>query len=451
VRYLLIVLAALGLAGSSGAATPGLTGSHPCLGVAGFTCSTLRVPLDRSGRVPGTLDLNVAVADNADAPRGVLLFLTGGPGQPGLFVTTRISQRVAPVLRAYRLVVIDQRGTGGTAIDCPQLQAQVGTSDIAVPTAAAVRDCASRLGPRVGLYATRDTVADLDALRRALGVSRWTLDGVSYGTFVAERYALAHPAAVKALVLDSVLPHVDPRGDEALYLVGLRATARVLRDACAEIRCGYDPAADINWLVRHGVDGVKLFDAIVTYEFVDPAYVDLLAVIHTARLGGRSDLDLLMAQMHRGSAAPANLFSAGLHAATLCADLRFPWSPSAPPAQRRRLLALSLRKVPERAFWPFDRATAAGNGFVKTCLAWPGVSAVGSPAAGSKLPAVPTLLVNGDHDLSTPLEWAREELRRAPRGRLVVVPGAAHSVQNRERGGVGLAAVEAFLLGPETA
>jgi pimeloyl-ACP methyl ester carboxylesterase len=64
---------------------------------------------------------------------------------------------------------------------------------------------------------------------------------------------------------------------------------------------------------------------------------------------------------------------------------------------------------------------------------------------------VPVLLVNGDRDLSTPLEWAREEARLAPRGKLVVVRGASHSVQSRERGSDGRAAVAAFLLGPATA
>jgi pimeloyl-ACP methyl ester carboxylesterase len=63
------------------------------------------------------------------------------------------------------------------------------------------------------------------------------------------------------------------------------------------------------------------------------------------------------------------------------------------------------------------------------------------------LPAVPILLLNGDRDLSTPLEWAREELRRAPLGRLVVVKGASHSIQNRERGTQGREAVYRFLNG----
>ena len=58
---------------------------------------------------------------------------------------------------------------------------------------------------------------------------------------------------------------------------------------------------------------------------------------------------------------------------------------------------------------------------------------------------MPTLLVNGDHDLSTPMEWAQEEANLAPHGKLVIVKGASHSIQNRERGHAGRDAVIGFL------
>ena len=44
---------------------------------------------------------------------------------------------------------------------------------------------------------------------------------------------------------------------------------------------------------------------------------------------------------------------------------------------------------------------------------------------------MPTLLLAGDRDLSTPLPWAREQAAHTPHGRLVVVRGAGHSVQSR--------------------
>jgi len=439
---------ALLTAGAGTAAAPALTGAHPCPGLSGFTCSTLTVPLDHSGRVPGTLRLAVAAADTTGAERGILLFLTGGPGQPGIPAVSRIASRLAPVLAAYRLVMVDQRGTGAGAIRCPELQREVGTSDIAAPSPGAVRACAAVLGATRGLYSTRDSVADLDALRRALGASTWTIDGVSYGTFVAERYALAHPGNVRALVLDSVLPHVDPQADDALYVTGLRAVARVLRAACSDLNCGYDPAGDLAWVVRHGIAPVPVWDAIVTYEFVDPEYQLMLDVIHRARHGDAGPLRALIAQVHVGAAATPEFFSSGLHAATLCADLRLPWASTTPPARRPALLARRLKALPDSAFWPFTRAASAGNGLLKTCEQWPVTPAVPGPAPAAKLPPVPVLILNGDHDLSTPVEWAREEARLAPNGKLVVVRGASHSVQSREQGGTGLAALRSFLLGP---
>jgi len=190
------------LAVGAGASGPRLLGAHACPTQPGFTCSTLRVPLDWSGRVHGTLDL--AVAAGQSGPRRVLLVLTGGPGQPGVPFIARTAQRLGVVASRYRVVMIDQRGTGDGALFCPQLQQQMGFSDLQPPTAAAVRDCAATIGPKRRFFGTDDVVHDLDLLRRALGVGRMAIDGTSYGTYTAERYALAYPSHVSKLVLDSL-------------------------------------------------------------------------------------------------------------------------------------------------------------------------------------------------------------------------------------------------------
>src|SRR5262245_15180486 len=253
---------ALALASAPGghAAAPRLQDAHACPDANGFTCSTLVVPLDHSGAVAGTLRLQVAASTNTHARRGVLLFLAGGPGQPAVSFVKRVEQRLAPVAGAYRLVVLDQRGTGAGALECPALQRAMGFSDLKPPPAAAVRACGASIGPKRRFYGTDDVVADLDLLRQALGARRWSLDGVSYGSFVAERYALAYPGHVNRLVLDSVVPH---EGVDPLSTTEMQAVGRVLRDVC-----GNACVADLAAVIRARHNGPVLLDRLTLLSIV---------------------------------------------------------------------------------------------------------------------------------------------------------------------------------------
>lgn len=406
----------------------------------------MSVRLDPSGSVPGRLSLRVAVSDLAIAPRGILVLLTGGPGQPGVPFVSRLAGRLGPALRGYRLVLFDQRGTGAGALHCPALQQQMGASDLTVPRPAAVRSCAAAIGPSRRFFATADTVADIEALRNALGVRRLTLDGVSYGSYVAEQFALAHPAEVSRLVLDSVVPswNVDP-----FQLAGLRATARVLRAVCAAQGCGFDQAGDLAAVVRRYHDGPALFDMLVAISVGDPSFPAVPAMLHAAAAGHPAALSALIARVQAGDAARAGQLSQGLHASTLCADIRMPWGgPDTPLARRPAALARAVARLTTAQVWPFDRATAAGNGFIQTCLYWPPIPAPpAAPARRAELPPVPVLLLAGGHDLSTPLSGARAEAALAPDGRLLIVPTAGHSVQNRAAGNPAQAPVAQFLGG----
>jgi pimeloyl-ACP methyl ester carboxylesterase len=409
-----------------------LTGAHPCPGQANFTCATLRVPLDHAGQAAGTLDLAVGMDSPGAAPRGVLLFLTGGPGQPGIPFLTRVHTRLPSELTGYRLVMFDQRGTGAGALKCPGLQSAAGASDLTVVRPAIVAECADSIGPARRYYSTSETAADIDSLRAALGVSRLTLDGVSYGTFVAERYALAYPTRVARLVLDSVVPQA---GADPLYRAALSRTAVVLRSVCAAEHCDWDPAADLAALVARLHDGPAVLDALVSESVGAPDFRGVLGVLHAARAGRTGPLEAFLAAVRRADSVPAAFLSQGLHESTLCQELARPWDPVASPARRAATLSALAASTPNAELYPFDRATAVGNGLAQGCLAWPATPppAVPGGVASSPLPPVPVLLLAGERDLSTPLPWARAEAALAPRGRLLEVPGAGHSVQLRAR------------------
>jgi len=438
----LLALAAFALAGAASARSSGLHGAHPCPGASGYTCATLDVPLDRAHPGRGTLHLHVGMGDNVHAPRGVLLVLSGGPGQPGLpILQGYVSRALSAEQGQYRIVVFDQRGTGAGALDCKALQRQMGSSDLTPPSASAVRSCARKIGARRQFFGTDDTVADMEDLRQALGVDKWSLDGISYGTYVGERYGLAHPSHVSKLVLDSVVPQV---GQTDLGVAEFAAVRRVLHSVC-----GAGCLADLATVVRRDHLGPRLFDALTFDSIADPTYRkywNVPAALHAASHGHRKQLNAFLAAAARFQRYPADLLDQGLHASTLCADWRFPWGTSAAPlAGRAAKLRAAVARIPAKKLYPFDRKTASGNGFVRQCLPWAPIPS--TPLPHGKL-RVQTLLVEGNHDLSTQLAWARQQLGLTPHGKLVVVPGAGHSVQSRAVSDVGRKAVARFLLGP---
>jgi pimeloyl-ACP methyl ester carboxylesterase len=301
--------------------------------------------------------------------------------------------------------------------------------------------CGRAVGTDRQFYSTDDVVADLDQLRRALNAPTMALEATSYGTFVAEQYAMRHPARTQALVLDSVVPHA---GIDALDIAAIRAVPRVLRSACEAVDCPGDPATDLANVVRRDHNGPQLLDLVTSMSIVDPTFEPLLAALHAAAGGDEAQLVALQRSYRNGMQASAEQLSQGLHASALCSDSHFPWGTSAAPARGREVaVRRAVRRHSSSDLWPFDKETATGNGFVRQCRFWPRTPDAPLRRTGD-LPRVRTLLLSGTRDLSTPLVWARWELRHAPDGRLVVVPGAGHATVRQ--GGVGRDAMRAFLL-----
>ena len=89
-------------------------------------------------------------------------------------------------------MAIDQRGTGRDALDCPALQSAMGASDLTPPPRAAVTELRGRRSATERrFFTTRDTVADLEALRIAL-------QGATSSPSTARPTARSSPSATRS-------------------------------------------------------------------------------------------------------------------------------------------------------------------------------------------------------------------------------------------------------------
>jgi pimeloyl-ACP methyl ester carboxylesterase len=431
-----------------------LADDHPCTaGDVGadnsrMTCATLTVPLDHGlfsqVRVPGQLALPVAMTGNPTAPRGVLVWLVGGPGSPGAAMAAEIAAQFDPaVLREYRLVVMSGRGTGPTALRCAGLQRQLGDSDLAVPTRRAVQRCADTVGPDRRFYSSASSVEDLELLRRALGARTVSVAGASYGTYLAERYALTHPDHVARLLLDSAVPHDG--FDFFTNVEVIRQATTLLRTVCRLDRCAGDPVADLAQLVRQRRDGPALLTLVA--ETAPARFAELGTTLHDAATGNPGRLDGRLATAARDRRAPADELSQGLHTIAQCQDLPTPWGNGAAAlAGRDSAATASVGQIDPARLYPFDADTVRRSGPMSTCEWWPPTPVPPAPRL-SVLPPVPTLLLAGDHDLSTPLAWTEHEVAlSSPGAQLVIVPGSGHITQDAANPPAGRQAATRFLL-----
>ena len=232
---------------AAAAQAPAQIAFAPCGDSNDFACGHLTVPLDPSGRVPGTITLAIR---RHRAPVGeaksAIVALAGGPGQAALPFAEQFAQVLGPIASTRDLIVFDQRGIGlSQPLSCHRFEVNANT-----PPGPTIAECAAQLGPTRSFYATADTVADIEALRVAGGYEKLVLYGTSYGTKVAEEYAQTYPSHVEALVLDSVVP---PNGPEPLNRATFAAIPRILRQLCAARACAHitpNPVADLTRLVR---------------------------------------------------------------------------------------------------------------------------------------------------------------------------------------------------------
>jgi len=409
-------------------------------------CGHLEVPESPDRPDGRKLLLHVAVipADAPSAEPDPVFVVAGGPGQAITEVYPQIAPAFARLNRDRDIVLVDQRGTGGSGrLACPKLEkASAELEHVRHDESRVAADCARSLDADLTQYTTPAFVRDLDGVRAALGYDRVNLVGFSYGTRASLAYARAHPDRVRTLVLDGVAPFemlvgadFDEDSEQALAALFRRCRD----DAACQARY---PSLDRDFRAllarldrkpekvraRHPLTGEPL-ELTLDGDDVRQVVLGFLYGTETAAL-----LPALLRQARDGDLAA--LAAQGILVSTdIQAGMSRPLQLSVLCAEDVPLYRAEPGRRPARAATPpaagGARATFLGSAtrdaFRKLCSGWPH----SAPDAAFRAPQtldVPALLLSGGADPVTPPRWAEMAARSLPRSRQVVLPGQGHGV-----------------------
>lgn len=400
-------------------------------------CGKLRRPLDPSAPKGAQVDIHVAVLPalaRNKKPDPVML-LAGGPGQSAIGLAGMMSRQMARVLNRRDVVLVDQRGTGRSApLQCPEGLPTRPVRDWVDPAveAAELARCRETLQalPHGDLrqYTTSVAMADLEAVRQALGAPRVNLVGASYGTRAALEYLRQFPQAVRRVVIDGVAPP-DMALPQAFSTDNQKALDALLAACEGDARCrGRYPRLRAQWaglldslpraaVVTHPLTGaaesVTLTRDTVLGLVRMPLYVPGLAAglphaIVEASAGRFGPLVGLASAMSTSRGGEFRL-AMGLHLSVVCAE------------DLPRLGSTDDRPGA-------DFGASAAQRYERLCADWPrGAVPAGFYQIG---PApVPVLVLSGGVDpVTPPRHGERVSALLGAKARHVVVPQAGHGV-----------------------
>ena len=398
-------------------------------------CTRLEVPEDRGQPNGRKIALNIAwvpASENGSASPDPVFFIAGGPGQSAVDSYPGLDPVFKEVRKHRNVILVDQRGTGkSNVLSCAadDDDGSTGTPTPEVMQAKALA-CVDTLSKKADLrhYTTTDAITDLDAVRQAIGAKQINLVGVSYGTRVAQQYAMRYPAATRSIVLDSVVPNTLGLGnifarnlDDALALqFGVCSKNPACKTALG------DPRAELDTLLaklRAAPPTVSYRDAssgewkqdvlhadsvagmVRMYAYMPLASSLLPKLIHEAN-GGHYEGLLALIKMMSGEMKDA--MAMGMQLSVVCSED-----------------AASMVAREE------DSHTLLGNtmseGMAAMCKIWP----KGTPPTDfhkALATRVPALVLEGEFDPVTPPRYGSEVVKTLPNSRLFVLKGQGHNV-----------------------
>ena len=397
-------------------------------------CTTFAVPEDRSKPGGRSIALNIAwipPRNTGDPATDPVFFLAGGPGQAAVATFPALAPVFNDVMKDRGIVLVDQRGTGkSNPLNCKnEASEQFGSDPAAARTW--IEGCIAELSAKADLrrYTTTDAVADLEAVRKAIGADKVNLVGVSYGTRMAQQYTLRHPQHVRTVTLDSPVPNTLGLGN--IFAGNLDSALQAQFALCKESpackgRMG-DPRAELQSVLtrlranpvqvtyRDGSTGEEVTETMTAdhvaglvrmYSYMPAAGALLPQLIHEASQGRYANL-MALAKMMQSDMQDA--MSMGMQMSVICTE--------------------DAASMVTRAE---DADTVLGNRMVEAmaamCQAWP----KGDKPADFNTPLkgdLPVLVLTGEFDPVTPPRYGEQIANTGlPNARWLNLKGQGHNV-----------------------
>lgn len=398
-------------------------------------CATLPVAEDPDQPDGRKVALNIAwlpATQEGAATDDPVFFLAGGPGQSAVEVWPAIDAAFREVRKSRHVILVDQRGTGrSNPLSCKDASgrnAYGDTEDLGEAAAVAfARQCAASLEADTRFYTTTDAVRDLDSVRAALGAEKINLAGASYGTRVAQQYAMRHPQHTRSVIIDGVIPNELTLGSEHARNLDAALALQFQRcqdtPACKD-KFGGDMREQLRGLMARLDAGTVETDyrdpltGEMARDRVTPGAVAGITRMYSYYPQGAALLPLVLSEAHQGrygslmslakllETQMGDQFMHGMQLSVICAED-----------------ADLLRDDPD------DRDTVLGStmgDYLKAqCSAWP----TGKRPADFHAPwtsDLPTLLLSGELDPVTPPRYGEQIVRNLPNGRHIMLKGQGH-------------------------
>ena len=198
-------------------------------------CGTLERPEDPSDPDSPMLELRIAIvpALSLEPAPDPLLPIAGGPGQGTIGFYASYAGAFEKVRRNRDILLIDQRGTGESALmQCEGGEEVIEGQFSIEQTIEETQRCLDALPHDPRFFTTSVAVQDIEALRIALGIPQLNLYGVSYGSRVAQHYLRRYPDATRSVILDGVIPPAIALGP--IIAVEAQKALDSIFDRCAE-------------------------------------------------------------------------------------------------------------------------------------------------------------------------------------------------------------------------